>query len=150
MVATSHESGITQSMNRTEGGRGWIEQIITDEKNFHSAREIASKASELTNAKPIKEEGSTIIMNPDFASLLTHEILGHPSEAYRVLGKEMACAGGAWWKGKIGEKIGSEILNVFDDPTIKDSLGRYYFDNEGVEARKTTRRKWYFKKSHAK
>ena len=77
-------------------------------------------------------------MNPDFVSLLTHEILGHPSEADRVLGKEMAWAGGAWWKGKIGEKIGSEKLNVFDDPTIKESLGWYYFDDEGVETKKTT------------
>lgn len=138
MSATSRESGITQSVNITEGGRGGIEQIINNEKIFHSAREIASKASELTNAKPVKEEESTIIMNPDFVSLLTHEILGHPSEADRVLGKEMAWAGGAWWKGKIGEKIGSEILNVFDDPTIENSLGWYYYDDEGVETRKTT------------
>ena len=33
-------------------------------------------------------------MNPDFVSLLTHEILGHSSEADRVLGKEMAWTGG--------------------------------------------------------
>ncbi|MEX0862386.1 TldD/PmbA family protein [Nitrosopumilus sp.] len=138
MIATSHGSGITQSINITEGGRGGIEQIIADEKIFRSAKEIASKAAELTNAKPVKEEKSTIIMNPDFVSLLTHEILGHPSEGDRVLGKEMAWAGGAWWKGKIGEKIGSEMLNVFDDPTIEESLGWYYFDDEGVETRKTT------------
>jgi len=138
MIATAHYSGITQSVNITEGGRGGLEQIITDEKVFLSAKEIASKASQLTDAKPIKEEEATVIMNPDFVSLLTHEILGHPSEADRVLGKEMAWAGGAWWKGKIGEKIGSEILNVFDDPTIKESLGWYYFDDEGVETRKTT------------
>jgi len=77
-------------------------------------------------------------MNPYFVSLLTHEILGHPSEADRVLGKERAWAGGAWWKDKIGERIGSDILNVFDDPTIKESLGWYYFDDEGVETKKTT------------
>jgi TldD protein len=138
MIATSHESGITQSVNITEGGRGGLEQIIKDGKIFHSAKEIASKASQLTDAKPVKEEKSTVIMNPDFVSLLTHEILGHPSEADRVLGKEMAWAGGAWWKGKIGSRIGSDMLNVFDDPTIKESLGWYYYDDEGVETRKTT------------
>ena len=77
-------------------------------------------------------------MNPDFVSLLTHEILGHPSEADRVIGKEMAWAGGAWWKGKIGEKIGSDVLTVFDDPTIKDSLGWYFYDDEGVKTQRTT------------
>jgi len=136
MIATAHQSGITQSINITEGGRGGLEQIIN--KSQQSAKEIAVKASQLTNAKPAKEEKTTVVMNPDFVSLLTHEILGHPSEADRVLGKEMAWAGGAWWKNKLGKKISSENLNVFDDPTIKESLGWYYFDDEGVETRKTT------------
>ena len=136
LVATAHESGLTQSVNITEGGRGGIEQI--KDKAQSSAKEISQKASALINAKPAKEEKSTVVMNPDFVSLLTHEILGHPSEADRVLGKEMAWAGGAWWKGKIGEKIGSEKLNVFDDPTIKESLGWYYYDDEGVKTKKTT------------
>jgi len=138
MIATAHESGITQSVNITEGGRGGLEQIANKNKIQQSAKEIASKASQLTLARQAKEEKATVIMNPDFVSLLTHEILGHPSEADRVLGKEMAWAGGAWWKDKIGEKIGSENLNVFDDPTIKESLGWYYFDDEGVETKKTT------------
>jgi len=138
MIATAHESGLTQSINITEGGRGGMEQIINENKIQQSAQEIALKASQLIDAKPAKEEKATVVMNPDFVSLLTHEILGHPSEADRVLGKEMAWAGGAWWKGKIGEKIGSEKLNVFDDPTIKESLGWYYYDDEGVETKKTT------------
>jgi len=138
MIATAHESGLTQSINITEGGRGGMEQITNNNIIQQSAEEIALKASQLIDAKPAKEEKTTVVMNPDFVSLLTHEILGHPSEADRVLGKEMAWAGGAWWKGKIGEKIGSEKLNVFDDPTIKESLGWYYFDDEGVKTKKTT------------
>jgi len=138
MIATAHESGLTQSVNITEGGRGGMEQIIDKNKIQKSSYEIALKASQLIDAKPVKEKKGTVVMNPDFVSLLTHEILGHPSEADRVLGKEMAWAGGAWWKGKIGERIGSEKLNVFDDPTIKESLGWYYFDDEGVKTKKTT------------
>ncbi|MFQ5475593.1 MAG: TldD/PmbA family protein [Nitrosopumilus sp.] len=138
MVATAHESGLTQSVNIAEGGRGGLEQVCNKDKIQQSAQEIALKASQLIDAKPAKEEKATVVMNPDFVSLLTHEILGHPSEADRVLGKEMAWAGGAWWRGKIGEKIGSEKLNVFDDPTIKESLGWYYYDDEGVETKKTT------------
>ena len=138
MVSVAHESGITQSVNITEGGRGGMEQIMHKNKIQKSAQEIASKASQLIKAKPVKEEKATVVMNPDFVSLLTHEILGHPSEADRVLGKEMAWAGGAWWNGKIGNRIGSDHLNVFDDPTIKESLGWYYFDDEGVETQKTS------------
>ncbi|HUU47791.1 MAG TPA: TldD/PmbA family protein [Nitrosopumilaceae archaeon] len=138
MSATSHESGLTQSVNVTEGGRGGMEQIDRNNKCQDSAKQIAEKASQLIDAKPAREEKTTVVMNPDFVSLLTHEILGHPSEADRVLGKEMAWAGGAWWKNKLGEKIGSEQLNVFDDPTIKESLGWYYFDDEGVQTKKST------------
>ncbi len=137
MVATAHQTGLAQSVNITEGGRGGMEQITSDKKIFESAKNIATKASQLLDAKQAKDEEATVVMNPDFVSLLTHEILGHPSEADRVLGKEMAWAGGAWWKGKIGMKIGSEHLNVFDDPTIKNSLGWYHFDDEGVKTKKT-------------
>lgn len=137
MIAIAHEAGITQAINVTEGGRGGLEQITNKDKIQLKSKDIAQKASELIFAKSAKEEVSTVVMNPDFVSLLTHEILGHPSEADRVLGKEMAWAGGAWWKGEIGKKIGSENLNVFDDPTIKESLGWYHFDDEGVETKKT-------------
>ena len=138
MAATAHESGLTQSVNITEGGRGGLEQITKKEKAQRVAKEISKKASQLIDAKPVKEKKSKVIMNPDFVSLLTHEILGHPSEADRVLGQEMAWAGGAWWKGKIGGKIGSKDLSVFDDPTIKESLGWYYFDDEGVKTKRTS------------
>ena len=136
MTAIAHESGTTQSINITEGGRGGLEQITN--KINSKAEEISSKAVQLINADTVKEEKGTVVMNPDFVSLLTHEILGHPSEADRVLGKEMAWAGGAWWKGERGKRIGSKELNVFDDPTIKESLGWYDFDDEGVKTKKTT------------
>ena len=83
MIATSHEAGLTQSVNITEGGRGGLEQITNNEKIFQRAKDIASKASQLIDARPAKEEKSIVVMNPDFVSLLTHEILGHPSEAHR-------------------------------------------------------------------
>lgn len=137
MTATGHDSGLTQSVDITEGGRGGIEQITQNDAAYRSADSIAEKASQLPNAKPASKERATVVMNPDFVSLLTHEILGHPSEADRVLGREMAWAGGAWWSGKIGQKIGSENLSVFDDPTINESLGWYHFDDEGVKAEKT-------------
>lgn len=138
MIATAHESGLTQSVDITEGGRGGMEQITHNNVAYKSADEIAQKASQLLHARPALEEETTVVMNPDFVSLLAHEILGHPSEADRVLGKEMAWAGGAWWSGKLGQKIGSGSLNVFDDPTIPQSLGWYNFDDEGVKTERTT------------
>jgi TldD protein len=114
-----------------------MEKITRDCNVLDTANFVSEKASELIDAKPAKQSNSTVVLNPDFVSLLTHEILGHPSEADRVLGKEMAWAGGAWWAGKLGEKIGSDSLNVFDDPTIQGSLGWYDYDDEGVKTSRT-------------
>jgi TldD protein len=134
VTATAHESGLTESVNATEGGRGGLEMILDKNDIMKTSEFVAQKASELLDAKTAKEENATVVMNPDFVALLSHEILGHPSEADRVLGKEMAWAGGAWWAGKLGEKIGSQELNVIDDPTLP-SLGYYKYDDEGVFAK---------------
>lgn len=137
LSATAYENGLTQSVNITEGGRGGMEKLSDSREIRETAEFISNKAAQLIDAKPIKEEKATVVMNPDFVALLTHEILGHPSEADRVLGKEMAWAGGAWWAGKLDEKIGSESLNVFDDPTLEGTLGHYGFDDEGNKASRT-------------
>ena len=137
LSATAHETGLTQTVNITEGGRGGIEKLSSEKEISETAEFISQKASQLIDAKPAKDEKATVVMNPDFVALLTHEILGHPSEADRVLGKEMAWAGGAWWAGKLNEKIGSDVLNVFDDPTINGTLGSYQFDDEGNTAERT-------------
>ncbi|MHB8546619.1 MAG: TldD/PmbA family protein [Nitrosotalea sp.] len=134
MSATAHYSGLTESVSTTEGGRGGLEMITGKNDIFAISQSISEKADALLDAKTVKEEKSTVVMNPDFVALLSHEILGHPSEADRVLGKEMAWAGGAWWAGKLGMKIGSSELNVIDDPTIQSSLGWYKYDDEGVPA----------------
>ena len=134
VTATAHESGLTESVNATEGGRGGLEMILDANNIMETAEFVSQKASELLDAKTAKEEKATVVMNPDFVALLSHEILGHPSEADRVLGKEMAWAGGAWWAGKLGQKIGSPELNVIDDPTLP-SLGYYKYDDEGVFAK---------------
>ena len=138
LSAIAHYSGLTESVNTTEGGRGGLEMLTGKNDVLVAANDIAQKADALLDAKTVKEEKATVVMNPDFVALLAHEILGHPSEADRVLGKEMAWAGGAWWAGKIGTKIGSSELNVIDDPTIPSSLGWYAYDDEGVPATKKT------------
>jgi TldD protein len=136
ITATAHESGLTESVNSTEGGRGGMEMILGENDIRNTAEFISQKASELLDAHTAKEDKGTVVMNPDFVALLAHEILGHPSEADRVLGKEMAWAGGSWWAGKLGQKIGSNQLNVIDDPTISGNLGCYKYDDEGVLAKR--------------
>ena len=77
VIATAHESGLTESVNATEGGRGGLEMILDKNNIMKTSEFVAQKASELLDAKTAKEEKATVVMNPNFVALLAHEILGH-------------------------------------------------------------------------
>jgi len=134
LKADSKKGALTQFYEKTVGHSGGYEIFQkTDMEKLSS--EIGRKAESLLNAKAAKtEKNATIILDSDYAALLVHEIVGHPSEADRVLGREAAWAGTTWWAGKIGEKIGSEYFTAYDDPTIPGTLGYFLYDDEGVKA----------------
>jgi TldD protein len=76
-------------------------------------------------------------MEPSFLALLVHEIIGHPSEADRVLGWENAWGGGAWWESMLRQKVGSELLNAVDEGDIEGTLGYTPYDDEAVKCART-------------
>ena len=132
--ADAEVNGLTQFYDKCDGGTGGYE-LVREKDMSEFARETGEKAISLLEAKPAKDvRNAKVILDREYVSLLSHEIVGHPSEADRVLGREAAWAGTAWWAGKIGEKIGSELFTVYDDPTVPGTLGYYLYDDEGVKA----------------
>ncbi len=112
------------------------------EKNFEEfGKFLAEGTVELSNAPAMKKtENATVILDPWYNALLSHEITGHPNEADRALKKEAAWAGRAWWfsgidDNKFGEQVASEELTVFSDPTI-EGYGNYKYDDEGVKGKR--------------
>lgn len=94
-------------------------------------------------AKTLKEAASPtkgamdIVLGPEVVGLVSHESSGHPGEADRILGREAAQAGETYLKmDSLGMRVGSDVVNVADDPTIDHSFGFYLYDDEGVKARK--------------
>ena len=61
--------------------------------------------------------------------MFIHEALGHAVESDLILQNDSIL------KGKLNEKIGSDIVNIVDDPT-KDGFGYYAYDVEGVKTHK--------------
>lgn len=136
LKADSKKGSVTQFYETTVGHCGGYE-IFQKNDVEKIASQIGCKAEELLKAKAAKtEKGATVILDSDYVALLTHEIVGHPSEADRVLGREAAWAGTTWWAGKIGEKVGSDYFTAYDDPTIPGTLGYYLYDDEGVKAKR--------------
>ncbi len=134
LKADSKKGAMTQFYEKTVGHSGGYELFQKNDMEKISS-EIGRKAESLLNAKAAKtEKNATVILDSEYVALLVHEIVGHPSEADRVLGREAAWAGTTWWAGKIGEKIGSDYFTAYDDPTIPSTLGYYLYDDEGVKA----------------
>ncbi len=120
---------ITQSMRVAIGGNDNYGKLLNRWDIFQKK---AEKAVELLSADPAKGGTYTVILDPSEAGVFIHEAFGHLSEADIIQNNPAFRE-----KLKIGTKIGSDILNVSDDPTIMDVPGGYVFDDEGVLGQKT-------------
>lgn len=117
---------------------GWeaFEEWNMTETLIHEAKILQKLVRE---GKRIKPEKMDLICGPEVTGIAAHESCGHPTEADRILGREMSQAGrsfiyqdGPYW---IGTRIGNDIVTIIDDPTVENSYGYYKFDDEGIKAR---------------
>lgn len=108
-----------------EGGVELVEQADLDG--------IATKAEQATirllSAKSAPSGKMPLVADPDLTGVYIHEALGHPCEA------DLVAAGDSCLDGKLGEKIGSDIVTVIDDPTIRGGYGAFPIDDEGLDTR---------------
>ncbi len=109
------------------GGVGGLELI--QEFNV-KALEAKDRAIRLLSAKSPPIGKFRVVLDPKLTGVFFHEALGHAAEADHVLNNESIL------ENKIGKRIASSIVTVYDDPTIKNSFGFYFYDDEGVKARK--------------
>ncbi len=99
--------------------------------------EAKACSENLKKGKKTPKKRMDVVAAPQVVGIMVHESVGHPYEADRIFGREGAQAGESFvTRDMIGHQIGSKIVNVVDDPTLKNSYGFYLFDNEGVKARR--------------
>ena len=104
------------------------------EKEIKALHNVLEKGKSLSNYELSKIKN--VVASPEIVGIAVHESIGHPSEADRVFGREAAQAGLSYLNSSnLGTKIGSEKVNIIDDPTIKNSYGFFLYDDEGVKAR---------------
>jgi TldD protein len=106
------------------------------EQLIHEAKVLQRVIKEAKAVKPGKMD---LVCGCEVTGIAAHESCGHPMEADRILGREMSQAGksfiyqgGPFW---LRTKIGSPVVTIIDDPTIKNSYGYYEYDDEGIKAR---------------
>lgn len=113
-----------------EGVREWnlTERVVDEAKSMQRS---------LLDGKKSPEGKMDIVVGPQVSGIAAHESCGHPTEADRVLGREASQAGKSFiGPDGLGMKVGSEVVNVCDDPTVEHAIAYYLTDDEGVRARR--------------
>lgn len=100
-------------------------------------KEVSILGKIINQAEAMRAQECDVILGPEVVGIVSHESSGHPGEADRALGREAAQAGETYLSSdSVGMTVGSEVVNVVEDPTIPGSFGYYLFDDEGVRARR--------------
>jgi len=142
LAVTAHANGDTQQRS-LNGYRGLCQQgglEILDRFGFVGAgRRIALEALELVGAPNCPSGAMDVLVMPDQMILQIHESIGHPLELDRILGDERNFAGTSFvTPDMFGHyRYGSALLNVTFDPTRREELASYAFDDDGTRAEKT-------------
>jgi TldD protein len=103
------------------GGAGWELLSFTDEE----LQRLVERAVALLGAERIEPGEYEIIAAPGVSGTICHESFGHGVETDMFL-KERARAAHF-----IDRRVGSSLVNIFDDPSQVGEYGTYFFDDEG-------------------
>ena len=104
-------------------------EVISDTDIEEFGRKIGEKAVRLLDAKPAPSGKFPVIADPELTGVLIHEALGHAVEGDLILQNDSIL------KDKLGTKIASDIVNIFDDASLKDGFGYYPYDVEGIKTK---------------
>ena len=126
--ASATDGEIIQFGHGSMGGVKGFE-AIADKDIEEFGRNIGEKAVRLLDAKPAPSGKFPVIADPELTGVLIHEALGHAVEGDLILQNDSIL------KDKIGETIASDIVNIFDDASLKEGFGYYPYDVEGVKTK---------------
>ncbi len=91
----------------------------------------ARRAVTMLDAGPAPAGEMPVVLAPGMGGVLFHEAVGHPLEA-DIVDKEASV-----YRGKLGERVASPLVNGTDDATVPNGWGSFSFDDEGTPAQRT-------------
>ena len=126
--ATATNGEIIQFGHGSMGGVKGFE-VIANRDIEEFGRNIGEKAKRLLKAESAPSGKFKIIADPELTGVMIHEALGHATEGDLILQNDSIL------KDKLGEQIASDIVNIFDDASLRDGFGYYPYDVEGVKTK---------------
>ena len=127
--AVAHRNGLYQTDGEGRAGVGGLE-IFDQEDPQSLARQVGETAVALLDARAARGGSYPVVLDQELAGVFVHEAVGHATEGDIIL------EGDSCLEGRLGERIGSELVTVKDDPSLMLN-GYYPFDDEGSLAQET-------------
>jgi len=149
-VVVAVADGVSQELYDVVGHqRGWevLMHGVTDDcmslpAFVDFALDMGREAAALCAAPPLPTSSGdvTVVTDPHYNTLLSHEIIGHPVELDRALKMETAYAGRSWLlralgDHQVGKRVASPLVTAYSDPSLP-GYGHYVYDHEGTPARR--------------
>ncbi len=129
-ITSSAHSNNVFSFSREEIGSTAGFEIFDQYSPEEIGQKVAKRAVTQLEAKPVKGGKFPVVLGPNVVGVFVHEAFGHLAEA------DLALSGGVL-ANKLGKRIGSDLVTLYDDGTIKDAFGSFKYDDEGVPSQKT-------------
>ncbi len=96
-----------------------------------TAERAARMAVTMLDGRPAPAGEMPVVLAPGGGGILFHEACGHGLEADHIV------KGASVFRGRVGEKIASPLVNGVDDGSIPGAWGSQAFDDEGTPTERT-------------
>jgi TldD protein len=127
-VTATRGGEMAQGSFRTAARLGM--EFFTGDMPEQSARQAAEQAVRMLDARPAPSGEFPVVIAAG-GGVMFHEAVGHGLEADGVL------RGATVFADRVGEKVASEIVTLYDGAAFADMRGSFNVDDEGVAASNT-------------
>lgn len=128
-VVASDGSTLQRGYESVGGTKGF--EIFEETPPELVAEKSAKRALLMLSAKPAPAGQFTVVLSGEAGGTMIHEAVGHGFEA------DLVQKGLSVYKGKLGQKVASELITVIDDGSIVGKNGHFVVDDEGVPSQRT-------------
>ncbi|MGB9683506.1 MAG: metallopeptidase TldD-related protein [Candidatus Bathyarchaeales archaeon] len=129
ILTTAKENNVF-TFSREEVGSTAGYEVFDVETPEVVGERVAKRAVDQLKAKIPKGGTFPAVLGPNVVGVFVHEAFGHLAEADLTLS-------GSILMDKLGKKVASDVVTIYDDGTVEGAFGSFKYDDEGIPARKT-------------
>lgn len=107
---------------------GGLEKAVIPDGDI---RQMVLDAAALAKAERLAPGLYDVVTDPEWSGIIAHECFGHGMET-DLYARERALS-----RLYIGKPVASPVVNMFDDPSMIEEAGGFFFDDEGQPSART-------------